>query len=63
MGRRVAGQIRIAFEVDDARAATDAVAAAGAKIIAAPTSTPWRSLNSRLHAPGDLQLTLFEELG
>lgn len=63
VGRRVAGQIRIAFEVDDARAATDAVAETGAKIIAAPTTTPWRSLNSRLDAPGDLQLTLFEELG
>lgn len=63
VGRRVAGRIRIAFEVDDARAATDAVAAAGAKVIAAPTTTPWRSLNSRLDAPGGLQLTLFEELG
>jgi predicted enzyme related to lactoylglutathione lyase len=63
VGRRVAGQIRIAFEVDDAHAATDAVTAAGAKIIAPPTTTPWRSLNSRLEAPGDLQLTLFEELG
>ena len=63
VGRRVAGQIRIAFEVGDARGATDAVVAAGARIIAAPTPTPWRSLNSRLHAPGDLQLTLFEELG
>jgi predicted enzyme related to lactoylglutathione lyase len=63
VGRRVAGQIRIAFEVDDAHAATDTVTAAGAKIIAPPTTTPWRSLNSRLEAPGDLQLTLFEELG
>lgn len=62
VGRRVAGQIRVAFEVDDARAATDAVAAAGATIIAPATPTPWRSLNSRLKAPGNLQLTLFEEL-
>lgn len=63
VGRRVAGQLRVAFEVDDARVATDVVAAAGATIIAPPTETPWRSLNTRLHAPGDLQLTLFEELG
>jgi len=61
VGRRVAGQIRVAFEVDDARAAADAVASAGATIIAPPTPTPWRSLNARLDAPGDLQLTLFEE--
>lgn len=62
VGRRVAGQIRVAFEVDDARAAADAVASAGATIIAPPTPTPWHSLNARLDAPGDLQLTLFEEL-
>ena len=62
VGRRVAGQIRVAFEVDDARAAVDAVASAGATIIAPPTPTPWRSLNARLDAPGDLQLTLFQEL-
>ena len=29
---------------------------------AAPTVTPWASLNSRLAAPGGLQLTVFEEL-
>ena len=38
------------------------VAAAGAEVIAEPTRTPWNSLNSRLEAPGDLQLTLFTEL-
>lgn len=63
VGRRVAGQLRVAFEVDDARVATDVAAAAGATIIAPPTETPWRSLNTRLDAPGDLQLTLFQELG
>ena len=31
-------------------------------MIAEPTRTPWDSLNSRLDAPGGLQLTLFEEL-
>jgi hypothetical protein len=34
---------------------------AGAELIAAPTRTPWNSLNSRLAAPAGLQLTLFEE--
>ena len=42
---------------------TDTLLAAGASLIAAPTETPWRSLNSRLEAPAGLQLTLFEELG
>ncbi|MFE4664763.1 VOC family protein [Streptomyces sp. NPDC056716] len=63
VGRRVAGAIRVAFQVDDSTAATARLAAAGAEVIAEPTRTPWNSLNSRLAAPGSLQLTLFEELG
>lgn len=62
VGRRVAGHIRVAFEVEDAAAVTGAAEAAGATVIAPPTRTPWNSLNARLEAPGDLQLTLFEEL-
>lgn len=62
VGRRVAGQIRVAFEVPDTESATRRLAAAGAEVIAEPTRTPWDSLNSRLAAPGPLQLTLFQEL-
>lgn len=54
--------IRVAFEVADAREATDRLVAGGAHLVAAPTETPWRSLNSRLEAPGGLQITAFEEL-
>jgi lactoylglutathione lyase len=61
VGSRVAGHIRVAFEVEDAAAATAAAEAAGARVIARPTHTPWDSLNARLDAPGGLQLTLFEE--
>jgi lactoylglutathione lyase len=63
VGRRVAGHVRVAFEVADSEAATRALEAAGARVIAEPVRTPWNSLNSRLEAPGGLQLTLFEELG
>lgn len=63
VGRRVAGHIRVAFEVDDAPAAASALAAAGARVIAEPVITPWNSLNARLEAPAGLQLTLFQELG
>jgi lactoylglutathione lyase len=63
VGRRVAGHIRVAFEVDDSEAATRRLAAAGAEVIAKPTRTPWNSLNARLSAPAGLQLTLFQELG
>ena len=63
VGRRVAGHLRVAFEVADSRATTRALADAGAEVIAEPTRTPWNSLNARLEAPGGLQLTLFQELG
>jgi lactoylglutathione lyase len=60
VGRRVAPRLRVAFEVDDATSATEALVAAGAGLVAPPTRTPWNSLNSRLEGP-ELQLTLFEE--
>jgi predicted enzyme related to lactoylglutathione lyase len=62
VGKRVAGHIRVAFEVDDSAATTARLAEAGAEVVAEPTRTPWNSLNSRLEAPGSLQLTLFTEL-
>ncbi|GAA0495420.1 hypothetical protein Ade02nite_18700 [Paractinoplanes deccanensis] len=62
VGRPVAPRFRIAFEVDDAPARTAEATAAGARVVAPPTETPWRSLNARLDAPGDLHVTLFEEL-
>lgn len=61
VGRRVAGPIRVAFAVPDAAAATAAARAAGATVIAEPTSTPWNSVNARLAAPAGLQLTLFTD--
>ncbi|MCA2202915.1 VOC family protein [Streptomyces griseoincarnatus] len=63
VGRRVAGHVRVAFQVDDSAATTQRLAAAGAEVVAEPTRTPWNSLNSRLEAPAALQLTLFTELG
>jgi lactoylglutathione lyase len=63
VGRRVAGQVRVAFEVIDTPAVTDTLAGAGAEVIAPPTRTPWNSLNSRLSAPAGLQITIFAELG
>ena len=63
VGRRVAGHVRVAFGVPDAVSATEQLTEAGATLIAAPTRTPWNSLNSRLTAPAGLQLTLFQDLG
>jgi lactoylglutathione lyase len=61
VGRRVAGHIRVAFKVADAVATTRELAAAGAVVLAEPTSTPWQTENARLEAPAGLQLTLFSE--
>jgi predicted enzyme related to lactoylglutathione lyase len=62
VGREVSRKFRVAFEVANAEADTARLVEAGAELIAAPTETPWRSLNSRLEAPAGLQITLFEEL-
>jgi predicted enzyme related to lactoylglutathione lyase len=62
VGRDVSRGIRVAFEVSDANLTTDRLVEAGAELLAPPTETPWRSLNSRLEASAGLQITLFEEL-
>ena len=63
VGERVAGKYRVAFEVSDSAGATRRLEAAGARVVAEPTRTPWDSLNARLEGPGGIQLTLFQELG
>ena len=62
VGRQVAPKLRVAFEVADAAAATEAAVAAGAALVARPVETPWRSRNARLDAPAGLHVTLFQEL-
>jgi lactoylglutathione lyase len=61
VGRRVSPRLRVAFEVADAQDVTNHLVRAGADLLAPPTRTPWGSLNSRLDAPGGLQITVFEE--
>jgi lactoylglutathione lyase len=61
VGRRVAGHIRVAFEVADSASMTRQLAAAGATILAEPVRTPWQTLNARIEAPAGLQLTLFSD--
>jgi lactoylglutathione lyase len=63
VGRRVSPRLRVAFEVTDAKGVTGDLVGGGAELLAEPTVTPWQSLNSRLSAPADLQITVFEELG
>ena len=63
VGRRVAGPVRIALEVDDSTSVADALEAAGAERIGGPIDTPWRHRNVRLQAPDGMQLTIFSVLG
>jgi lactoylglutathione lyase len=59
VGRRVAGPIRVALEVEDSAATATQLEEAGATALAPPVVTPWQHRNVRLDAPAGLQLTLF----
>jgi catechol 2,3-dioxygenase-like lactoylglutathione lyase family enzyme len=59
VGRRVAGAVRIAFEVDDSAASAEGLERAGATRLGGPVLTPWRDKNVRLRTPDGMQLTLF----
>jgi catechol 2,3-dioxygenase-like lactoylglutathione lyase family enzyme len=59
VGRRVAGPVRVAFEVDDSTAVAERLVAAGAEQLAEPVTTPWNDRNVRVRAPDGMQLTLF----
>ncbi|GAA4205935.1 PhzF family phenazine biosynthesis isomerase [Actinocatenispora rupis] len=62
VGHADSPHIRLAFEVPDAAAATEALTGGGARLVAPPTRTPWESLNARLATAGDLSVTVFQEL-
>ncbi len=59
VGRRVAGSVRVAFEVDDSEAVGVRLVSAGAERLAEPVTTPWKHRNVRVRAPDGTQLTLF----
>jgi catechol 2,3-dioxygenase-like lactoylglutathione lyase family enzyme len=62
VGTRVAGPVRIAFDVADSESTAERLVAGGAELIAGPVVTPWRHRNVRLRAPDGMQLTLFTPL-
>jgi hypothetical protein len=59
VGRRVAGPVRIALQVDDSAGLAERL---GLPAIAGPARTPWNDLNVRLEGPSGVQLTLFQPL-
>jgi methylmalonyl-CoA/ethylmalonyl-CoA epimerase len=59
VGRRVAGTVRIALEMEDSATAAEELERAGAQRLGGPVETPWGDVNVRLQAPDGMQLTLF----
>lgn len=59
VGRRVAGQVRIAFRAEDSEAVARALVGEGLEILGGPVVTPWQDRNVRVQGPEGLQLTLF----
>ncbi len=59
VGRRVAGPVRLAFEVDVSGSLARTLAATGADVLGGPVLTPWGDRNVRLIGPDAIQLTLF----
>jgi lactoylglutathione lyase len=59
VGSRVAGPVRVAFDVGDSGAVAARLVAAGAEQLAELVVTPWNDRNVRLRAPDGMQLTLF----
>jgi predicted enzyme related to lactoylglutathione lyase len=62
VGRRVAGPVRLALQVDDSAATAQRLAEAGGTIVGGPVVTPWNHRNVRLDPPEGVQLTLFTTL-
>ena len=62
VGSRVAGPVRLAFDVGDSAALARRLAGAGGEVLGEPVETPWRDLNVRVRAPDGMQLTLFTVL-
>ncbi len=60
VGRRISGQVRLALQVPDLKAATDRLLAHGAMLVAPPVHTPWGDDNVRLQDPDGMQVTLFQ---
>jgi lactoylglutathione lyase len=60
VGRRIAGPIRLALEVDDSATLAERMRTNGAVLVGkGPVDTPWGDRTVRLSTPADLQLTLF----
>ena len=60
VGKKISGQIRFAFQVNDVYAAVERAINYGASLIHEPVLTPWGDLNARIESPEGMQITFFE---
>lgn len=60
VGRRVAGQVRLAIAVADVEAKGAEIQNAGAEALAGIVDTPWGHRNQRVKTADGMQITLFE---
>jgi catechol 2,3-dioxygenase-like lactoylglutathione lyase family enzyme len=60
VGRRVSGQVRLAFQFSDVQTAVDKAKIAGAEIVHDPVETPWKDVNARALGPDGMQITFFQ---
>jgi len=58
VGKKISGQIRFAFQVNDVYAAMERALNYGAKLVHEPVITPWNDLNARIQSPEGMQITL-----
>jgi catechol 2,3-dioxygenase-like lactoylglutathione lyase family enzyme len=59
VGRRVSGQVRLAFAVQNVEAEASTLQQAGAKVLSYPTLMPWGDRNARIETPDGMQVTLY----
>ena len=62
VGRRVAGPVRVALQVEDSAATAHRLTQARGELVGGPVVTPWNDRNVRVRAPDGMQLTLFTVL-
>lgn len=63
VGRRISGQVRLALQVADLKAAMERLLNHGAQLVHPPIQTPWGDYNVRLQDPDGMQITLFQKPG
>lgn len=61
VGKKVSGQIRFAFEVEDLDNTLTRAIAHGGVLVHKPVDSPWGDTVVRIQSPDGMQITLFEK--